>query len=322
MDTEPTIDRTRLERYPLGFRPVLMLVPLAIMMIGSIVIVFPTSTAVGLFFEYGPSDHPERWILDMQFRRPLLGLVLGMTTGMILGFFQRRSFRGLNESWRDRYFLTRTDRRNARSHAEIRLMRRWVLAIVFLVLAILPVSFVLRTSYITFALGLTLTNLIGSFPRHHVERIEILRRRRIALAWECVDPPDDRLTIRQKLAAATLWLVSFALVIAAAYLVHNLKTQRVFRQYTAYSVYDKGRSIDKEQASALERRLKRKPSDYDARLTLLGYFWGNLTTRATPRMLKRGLKLIDDNGLMRSILSSRFLAISIPNLRARPCRLR
>ena len=274
MNDSPTIDRKRLERYPLATNPLLYPLFFVPILGFDLFLRFLLSPHQALLFDLEQSGVGTRTISEWMFARPWLALTLGLLHGLLNAWLLRSIQKHDPDVHVDAYFLSNS----ARSAIDrTPAMRRTLFQIVgcliisFLGLAGICVHFGIHIN-IAFdcsVLVLAVVPLQKPLGRHN----EILRRRRIALAWEGMDPADDRLTVVQKLFVGLLVLPCCALLPACAYITHTIGTHPNFVEVRADALHESGGQISSNDADALERRLEKSPTDLKARLELIGFYW-------------------------------------------------
>lgn len=272
MDPSPTIDRKRLERYPLGSHPSTTLA-VCVPAIGMVVyLYFLLSSVLAPIVESAPTDIAVPWLFEMIFARPWLALVFGGISGAACAWWTRPIDRRQLDHDVDLYFLTRTARLRALRTREIRKTRVHLLGRILISLLVLVgmcalIGMNLKIGLYSFAASYMLVHSPRLFTRH----AEILRRRRIALAWENIDPPDDTLSREQKAYASLFVVLGGAFVACIGYFAYDLKTDSTFDWILASAYLDGGARLSLHEAGELEHRLAVSPDDHVARLKLLGY---------------------------------------------------
>ncbi|GJM27280.1 MAG: hypothetical protein DHS20C16_36950 [Phycisphaerae bacterium] len=272
MNASPTIDRKRLEQYPLLLDPVVTQVPIAITFMTIAFLFLRMSFIFAPLVEHLPSDYPELWTLKMLLGHPIWALFAGTAIGVVYVLVARGKRSKLDETAVNNYFIAKKDRRfNSKKYG----VRKLIVVVLFLVLfwtGLLALCFLLNTSFHLIGLGFVVVICLSVLPRNCALRTEILRRRRIALAWEGVDPPNDRFSFRQKLMVGLHWASAVGFVAFAVFLVYEMEAGP-FQEFDALGLHYAGSKLDADEANALERRLEEAPSDHAARLKLIGFYW-------------------------------------------------
>jgi hypothetical protein len=211
MDSAPIIDRKRLERYPLDSHPL----PAVVVIVLSAGTYLTWQSLLALKSASAPS-FGSAWWSSKWFLAPPFLLTLGTIAGIVMAwvtydFRARRSDVQINA-----YFLTRETR--------IRAHRNKNGSIVFGLFVGLFVSLILiATPNIRIAVFSAATGyLLACVPEFVADHRELVRRRQIALAWDGNSPPNNRLTVAQRIYVFLTAAIVFALELGAVYYICGL----------------------------------------------------------------------------------------------------
>jgi len=278
MNSSPAIDRKRLERYPLAMNPLLYLMFVIPIFGFQIFSHFLLSPYQAMIFESEQSGVGTPTIYEWVFARPWLALALGVLHGLVSVWLLRLIQKYDPPVDVGTYFLSKTTRLSVdRTRAMRRIPFQIVGCLVTSFLALAGICVLLGVHINIAFTSSVLILMVVSLPKPLARHNEILRRRRIALAWEGVDPADDRFTLGQKVVVGFLVVLCCAFLPACAWLAYTIETNPDFAEARAGALLGEGSQLSVDEANALERRLEESPADHDARLKLISFYWERYT---------------------------------------------
>lgn len=271
MDSGLTINRNRLEQYPLFTHPLLRAMgTIALFSLWGLLMIqsgdenapMPVSTRTPTVVETGVD-----LILDRTWLAILLGFIVGASAKRIMKPFY---IKGIDATVNG-YFCAAAKRTPEGNPKQTRLM---VVAAIVFIPTFWALTFLvtwygerLLTIYIGFAVGYVMVTV----PMHAALHREILRRRRIALAWEGVEYPDNRLVRRQK-AIVGLSVAGVAVYsLGIGYMTYLTIQLDISEQMRAFDLYMEGQELGESEVAELNRILAESPDHHEARMMLIGY---------------------------------------------------
>jgi hypothetical protein len=236
----------------------------------SLTLLFVMDHLVSLFI--APSDAEIPWTFRAMYGRPWLALALGLASGLLFVGGTRKFWARQSKAAADLYFLTREARtRESRATGIRKELFVWVGCVTVFFVSVALLSGVLRADPRIAMFGAFTTFFVCNVPSLAARHREILRRRQIALAWEGMHPPDNRLTLGQKLNALALVVIALALLGGYGYALYFMKTDPMFDRYRAMAYIEEGFKLSDSDATRLKRKLEANPANHDTRLKLVAY---------------------------------------------------